>query len=414
VKATVLVGDVLTRLAQLADNSVQCVVTSPPYWGLRDYGVDGQLGMESSPYEYIAKLVGIFHEVRRVLCGDGTLWCNMGDCYASGDKGGYARNRVTASDSMQASNLGDNFIGAPNRQWGGLPPKNLIGMPWRLAFALQADGWYLRQDIVWAKPNPMPESVTDRCTKSHEYLFLLTKSARYYYDQNAILENCSPATHDRLSQNVQAQIGSERAHAGGKTNGNMKAVARHLPGNKTHKGTTAYENGDKRMRTKAGLVDYAVRVRKLAEAGSGTKNNDSFDAAMSIMPEKRNKRSVWTITTQPYSEAHFATFPEALVEPCILAGSKEGDMVLDPFCGSGTTGAVALRYQREFVGIELNPAYAELSRKRIGAEAPMFNDVSVLAPDSAYPWSPAGPTSPTPAPSSTVSPQSSADRRQPQ
>jgi len=231
-----------------------------------------------------------------------------------------------------------------------------------LAFALRADGWYLRQDIIWSKPNPMPESVTDRCTKAHEYLFLLTKSARYYCDMEAILELCSPNTNPCLSQDLIHQIGSEPAHAGGKTNGNMKAVR-----------------------------------RKAAAIGSGNKNNPSFTSAVCLPVTHRNKRSVWEIATQPYAEAHFATFPEKLVEPCILAGSKEGDTVLDPFCGSGTTGAVALRYHRDFVGIELNPAYAELARKRIGNEAPMFNQVEISFP--AVPADPIPPqTSLLPAP----------------
>jgi site-specific DNA-methyltransferase (cytosine-N4-specific) len=225
-----------------------------------------------------------------------------------------------------------------------------------LAFALRSDGWYLRQDIIWAKPNPMPESVTDRCTKSHEYLFLLTKNARYYYDQESILEPCSPATHDRLSQDVQAQIGSERVP--GKTNGNMKAVSRSSwHGSEFHTGKTGEHQ-----------FGRSQQDRKLVEAGSGTKNNDSFDAAMAIMPEKRNKRSVWNICTQGYKEAHFATFPPKLIEPCILAGSKPGDIVLDPFAGSGTTGAVALRHKRDFIGIELNPDYITLINKRLLAE----------------------------------------------
>ena len=364
-------------------------------------------------------MVEVFREVRRVLRGDGTLWLNMGDSYASGDRSTY---RSGASDNKGQQVQDD--MPRPKTP-PGLKAKDLCGIPWMLAFALRADGWWLRQDIIWSKSNPMPESVTDRCTKGHEYLFLLTKSARYYFDQEAILEPCSPATHARLSQDVEAQIGSERAHAGGKTNGNMKAVGRHLPGNKSHEGTTAYLDGDERQRTKAGLVDYATRMRanykdsipgrhdgpgqdrrqperKLAEAGSGTKNNGSSDAAMAIMPEKRNKRSVWEIATQPYTEAHFATFPEKLIEPCILAGSRgarldlcvlpegegegkilPGDTILDPFCGSGTVGVVALRYHRDFVGIELNPEYAEMAERRIGSEIPLFAGVEVIRPKPA-------------------------------
>lgn len=215
--------------------------------------------------------------------------------------------------------------------------------------ALQADGWVLRQTICWAKPNPMPESVRDRCTKAHEYLFLLTKRARYYFDQDAILEPVSLNTHARVSQNVAEQIGSERANGGAKTNGNMKAVWR-KPGNA------------ERVRD-VGIGGNA-RPRKAAPNGSGIKNNESFDSALTIMPDKRNKRSVWTIPTESYSEAHFATFPQALVEPCILAGSRPGDIVFDPFLGSGTVAQVAQRLGRHWIGCELNPKYIDLQHDR--------------------------------------------------
>lgn len=396
---------------------MQCVVTSPPYWGLRDYGtakwdggepncdhkvagqvqdnkapgaiqtgqrpgvdssrcrkcgarrIDQQIGLESTPEEYIAKMVEVFREVRRVLRDDGTLWINIGDSYAASPG---QRKTTDAAGPKQLTNAGAQ--GAPSRSVEGLKPKDLVGIPWMLAFALRADGWYLRQDIIWSKPNPMPESVRDRCTKAHEYIFLLTKSQRYYYDQEAILEPVSLGTYARLAQNVEAQIGSERANGGQKTNGNMKAVARGLgaKGKQADPSTTRSARGE--------AFGRGAGWRKLAAAGSGTKNNSSFDEAMAVMPDKRNKRSVWEIATQPYSEAHFATFPESLVEPCILAGSKPGDAVLDPFCGSGTTGAVALRYHRDFVGVELNPEYAELASKRIGSEAPMFNQVEVSTP----------------------------------
>lgn len=253
--------------------------------------------------------------------------------------------------------------------------RDLVADHVRIHFQLKSakkDSWYLRQDIIWHKPNPMPESVTDRCTKAHEYLFLLSKSERYYFDQEAILEPVSTNTHARLSQDVQNQIGSTRANGGAKTNGNMKAVGRHLPGNKTHKGTTAYENGAKEHRTKAGLVKYADKMRKLAESGSGTKNNNSFDAAMAIMPENRNKRSVWTVATQPYSGAHFATFPPALIEPCILAGSRPGDIVLDPFFGSGTTGQVAQALGRQWIGLEINEDYKPLQDQRTAQTGMIF------------------------------------------
>lgn len=288
----ILTGDCLAMLKTLEAESVHCCVTSPPYFGLRDYGCDEQIGLEPTPDEYVIELVAVFREVRRVLRNDATFWLNIGDSYAAQGGNGTGGNLARINRSYQQRNTRPGYSGTD------IKPKDLIGIPWMLAFALRADGWWLRQDIIWHKPNPMPESVTDRCTKAHEYLFLLSKSERYYFDQDAILEPCSQSTHARLSQDVQAQIGSERAHAGGKTNGNMKAVA-----------------------------------RKMAAPGSGIKNNTSMDAALAIMPAVRNKRSVWTVATQPFSEAHFATFPPALVEPCILAGCPKGGVVCDPFFG---------------------------------------------------------------------------------
>jgi DNA modification methylase len=348
---------------------VHCVVTSPPYWGLRDYGVAGQIGLESSFADYVALIVDVFREVRRVLRGDGTLWLNLGDSYASGGntRSGQGEVRNLSTAKFQG---GTAHLLAQRRTTGitdGLKPKDLCGIPWRVAFALQADGWYLRQDIIWSKPNPMPESVRDRCTKAHEYLFLLSKSERYYFDQDAILEPCSLSTHARLSQDVQAQIGSERAHGGGKTNGNMKAVRR-----KAKSGTYSEDSArfDGNPHPSGGWPP-----RKLALAGSGIKNNDSMDVALAIMPDERNKRSVWTVATQPFSEAHFATFPPALVEPCIKAGCPAGGVVLDPFAGAGTTGLVADRLGRNAILIELNPEYAAMIERRIGADAGMFADI---------------------------------------
>lgn len=222
----------------------------------------------------------------------------------------------------------------------------------------------------------MPESVTDRCTKAHEHLFLLTKAERYYYDQEAILEDTSPNTHARLSLDVQAQIGSDRANAGNRRTGNMKAVARHGGGNRSHKGETAYREGAGEHRTKEGLVKFSAKMRKRAEAGSGIKNNDSMDAALAIMPLKRNKRSVWTVATEPFSEAHFATFPPKLIEPCILAGSPKGGTVLDPFGGAGTTGLVADRLGRNAILIELSEQYTDMARRRIRGDAPLLAEVS--------------------------------------
>jgi DNA modification methylase len=315
---TVLEGDSRTVLATLPEASVQCCVTSPPYFGLRDYGHDGQIGLEPTPYAYVAELVALFREVRRVLTDDGTLWLNLGDSYAAqgGAHGGRDDNQTgVGAKRLHIEGSGDK---APRRAPDGVKPKDLIGIPWRVAFALQADGWYLRSDIIWHKPNPMPESVTDRPTKAHEYVFLLTKSARYFYDAKAISEPVTQSSIDRVTQPTLAQqIGSARVP--GKTNGNMKAV---------------------------GLVT------------------------------DRNARTVWSITTQPFKGAHFATMPPELARRCILAGSKPSDTVLDPFGGAGTTGLVADRLGRDATLIELNSTYAALARQRITGDAPLFVEVT--------------------------------------
>ena len=289
-------GDCLDVLRGMEDDSVHCCVTSPPYYGLRDYGMDGQIGLEPTPDEYVARMVAVFREVRRVLRDDGTCWVNLGDSYASG-------GRKTRDEDSKLEQRGMQIRPADP---SGIKPKDLLGIPWRVAFALQADGWYLRQDIIWAKPNPMPESVRDRCTKSHEYIFLLTKSARYFYDHEAVKE------------------------------------------------PSLYPPGTRQNVEKGGFNS------KYSE-GSGRKGDESFRA----IREKRNRRSVWTVATRPYSGAHFAVFPPQLIEPCILAGCPVGGTVLDPFAGSGTTGAVALTHDRHFIGIELNPEYLELAKQRI-------------------------------------------------
>ena len=332
--AVLYLGHVTDALRLLPAESVQTVVTSPPYWGLRDYGVDGQIGLEDTPEEYVEKMVDVFREVRRVLRDDGTVWLNLGDTYNSrldGSHGGWNGDSYDGGNNPQrVMNSGADV----KPMTPGLKPKNLVGIPWRVAFALQADGWYLRQDIIWSKPNPMPESVTDRCTKAHEYIFLLSKSARYFYDAEAIKESVSESTHARMSQNLQAQEGSHRANGGAKTNGPMRAVVA---------GSTA----------------------KIAAEGSGIKNNVSFQSAIGMPVSSRNKRSVWTVPTAPYSAAHFATFPPKLIEPCILAGSRQGDTVLDPFGGSGTTAGVALKHGRKAILCELSEEYATLVPERI-------------------------------------------------
>ena len=304
------VGDCRGSMRKLIADGVhvQTCVTSPPYFGLRDYGHPGQLGLEQTPQEYVANMVEVFSLVRDLLSDDGTLWLNLGDSYAGswGSQGrDYSGVSVSALSQRQVMASQRKASGTGSVIASGLKPKDLIGIPWRVALALQADGWYLRQDIIWHKPNPMPESVTDRCTKSHEYIFLLSKSERYYYDHEAVKEPVALASLTRLNQDLDQQTGSNRVP--GKTNGNMKAV------------------GD---------------------------------------TEHRNKRSVWEVATQPYSGAHFATFPPALIEPCILAGSRVNDIVFDPFLGSGTTAQVAQALGRQWIGCELNPEYLNLQARR--------------------------------------------------
>jgi DNA modification methylase len=315
------------RAIPLADQSVHCVVTSPPYWGLRDYGVAGQLGLERSPEEYVAGMVAVFREVWRVLRDDGTAWINLGDSYTSGGRDTYG---TWSPDSKQATHTA---IKDAKRaaQPPGLKPKDLVGIPWRTAFALQADGWYLRSDIIWSKPNPMPESVIDRPTKAHEYLFLLAKRERYYYDAETIKE---PAIYS--GPNAPDAIKSP--YGQGYT---RRAIDKRLGAERPRDYDDAGE--------KFGDGVSAARLK----AGNAFGNGSS-----------RNKRSVWTIATAPYPEAHFATFPEALVEPCILAGSPAGGMVLDPFAGSGTVGLVCQRLGRRFVGLELKPEYCAMAYKR--------------------------------------------------
>lgn len=355
----ILQGDAIEMLKTLPDESVQTCVTSPPYFGLRDYGVDGQIGLEETPSEFVGKLVEVFEQVKRVLKDDGTLWLNLGDSYAGswGNYGGQNRGNGSQRDITNGSLVKDQAVRNGTHKPAtanpvGYKQKDLMGIPWRVAFALQDAGWYLRQDIIWSKPNPMPESVRDRCTKAHEYIFLLSKSARYFFDADAIKEPIAPSSISRLSQDIESQLGSERVP--GKTNGAMKAVR--FGGNKYG------DSEDVLHRTKSGgeWNPLKGRDRSLPNNRNGiTGSLDTFEGV------NRNKRSVWQVTTQPYREAHFATFPEKLIEPCILAGSKAGDLVLDPFTGSGTTAVVSLRFGRDFVGTELNPAYIEIANKRL-------------------------------------------------
>lgn len=299
-------GDVKEQLRNIESGSIQCCITSPPYWGLRDYGHSNQLGLEETPELYVSNMVSVFREVRRVLKNDGVLWLNLGDSYWNNFGGGSATMTTGNAEAVRQR-------GRHNKPKHDLfKIKDLIGIPWRVAFALQEDGWYLRQDIIWHKTNPMPESVTDRCTKAHEYVFMLTKNQRYYFDSKAIKEEAKTPAMSR---------------------------------NKHGEGYQAdYPNGDR----------FSPGERVWGADG------------------KRNKRSVWTIATKPFKGAHFAVMPEALVEPPLLATSRPGDVVLDPFAGSGTVGVVALRHQRNFVGVELNPEYVKIAESRIanGTEQP--------------------------------------------
>jgi DNA modification methylase len=350
---TILCGDALEQLRTLQSATVQCCVTSPPYFGLRDYKVAGQLGLEKTPAEYVAELVKTFSEVKRVLKSDGTLWLNLGDSYANDGKwGGHTGGK-------HVKVLHNSPIGR-NKKYTGLKPKDLIGIPWRVAFALQADGWYLRSDIIWSKPNPMPESVTDRCTRSHEYMFHLTKSARYFYDAEAIKE--SATDHEFNRQDAK----DAKASWKGSAFDDGKNLINHPNVGKRDKKQDGYG------RRHAGFNErYDESKRKDFDSKQGGGGNGfaghsgNFKAnGEPFTNGTRNKRTVWSVATHPYSEAHFATFPPALIKPCILAGSRPRDMVLDPFGGSGTTGMVALELGRRAILIELNPEYIELIRHR--------------------------------------------------
>ena len=306
-------GDAVDCLESMPAAIAQTCVTSPPYWGLRDYGADGQIGLEDSPDAYVARIVEVFRSVRRVLRDDGTLWLNLGDSYAADRGGTYQPAETLAggtsgrmSDGSKTNRgRGEGYQPSRNARSYGLKHKDLVGIPWRVAFALQADGWYLRSDIIWHKPNPMPESITDRPTKSHEYVFLLSKSPRYYYDADAIAEQS-------------AGLGETKIRFGGSKYG---------------------DSDDPKHATKSGNT----------YTDSGT----------------RNARSVWTIATKPYAEAHFATFPTELPERCIKAGSRPGDTVLDPFMGSGTTAWVARHHGRQAIGCEINPDYLNIASGRL-------------------------------------------------
>lgn len=340
-----LIGDCRETLRTLPAESVHCVVTSPPYWGLRDYGVDGQIGLEASLEDFVSQLVAVFREVRRVMRKDATLWLNLGDSYAACAKD-RTPEQASAKSSLQGSRRTQGgVLKQQNKIVGGLKPKDLVGVPWRVAFALQSDGWYLRQDIIWHKPNPMPESIRDRCTKAHEYLFLLSKSQRYFYDQDAIKDPADQKSIDRYNYRF----------GGAKNEALVEADANGV-GNRTRVVG---------MRTLGPKGQQCDDRTNLASAGARQGRGAGWREDAENWRLTANKRSVWTVTTQPFPGSHFATFPPALIEPCILAGCPEGGTVLDPFGGSGTTAGVAIKHGRRAILCELNPAYAAMVDARV-------------------------------------------------
>lgn len=377
--------DCMEGMAQLPNESINCCVTSPPYYGLRDYSNEtvkfepiqysilgftvnipeweGQLGLEPTLEMYVGHIVQIFREVKRVLKKDGTLWLNLGDSYANSGTGGQGATGGLDKSTLQSKMPPPGTTPVKKKIPKGLKAKDLIGIPWMVAFALRSDGWYLRSDIIWDKPNPMPESVTDRPTKSHEYIFLLAKSKKYYYDADAIKTEMADTTIKRLMQDTRHQKGSDRVP--GKTNGPMKAVGkldkqsghgrRHAGFNKRWKDRKGYDHrgdlADKKFRNHSGNYDENGNV-----IGGG----------------KANKRSVWHVAIKPFKEAHFAVYPQELIIDCIKAGCPEGGIVLDPFAGANTTGIVARKLNRNYISIELNPKYKAIADKRESEELGLF------------------------------------------
>tara|TARA_Y100000114_G_C11730142_1_gene313100 strand:+ start:102 stop:1301 length:1200 start_codon:yes stop_codon:yes gene_type:complete len=393
------VGDCRNVLKELPNNYFHTCVTSPPYWGLRDYGNDGQLGLEKTPKEFVDNLVKVFREVKRVLRDDGTLWLNLGDSYSSGGRTSTTNQTVR----------GDKDYGVTRPAvCKNIKPKDLVGIPWRVAFALQEDGWYLRQDIIWHKPNSMPESVQDRCTKSHEYIFLLSKSKNYYFDNESIKDKS-------LTQNIKSNnqklskyknLKEEKKYRQGihhKRGENIVIIRPKLPNKKQFldfiKSKTdanfLVENTDIKkttiehwFRSDDGFSfprkDDWLKINDLINDWSEEYNFINYGLTYEethldsvVTNESKNKRSVWTVTTKPYKEAHFATYPPDLIEPCILAGCPENGNVLDPFGGAGTTALVADRLNRNATIIELNKEYIKIADKRITNDAPLFTKIKV-------------------------------------
>lgn len=335
-------GDSLEVLKTFEDNSIDCCVTSPPYYALRDYGVDGQIGLEETPEKYIERLTEVFMEVYRVLKPNGTLWLNIADSYWGGGwrNASFNEHSGNIQKGSRGTHCGDSMP-ACKGNIGVYKPKDLIGIPWMLAFSLRSAGWYLRQDIIWHKPNPMPESVTDRCTKSHEYIFLLSKSQKYYFDYEEIQEKATG--YDGRKDTMMK--GSKKYDTQIVPNQSVQSMAK---------------NGHERWKFKSNNCQYDGKEPNPMQL--------KRDGMTDVLYPVRNKRDVWSVNIKPCKEAHFATYPPELVSNCILAGCPEGGVVLDPFMGSGTTGIVANKLGRHYVGIELNPEYVEMARRRIGLE----------------------------------------------
>lgn len=396
--------DCIRGMKMLPDSSVQCCVTSPPFWSLRDYGSEEQYGLEPTPEDYVAKMVEVFTEVKRLLKQNGTLWLNLGDAYWGSGKAGKNSSYQTKHTEFGKPSTNSSRFGIPTTgKHPALKSKDLIGLPWRIAFALQGfavvpmysftewadilkearekgdwelvlfvegllrksdlleglkkSGWYLRQDIIWHKPNPLPESMTDRCTKSHEYIFLLSRSPKYYFDQQAIKTVLKDSSVLRLLQDIELQRGSDRIP--GKTNGTMKAK---VSGRKPRPGIDINGGNQSKGHIPMGLEGTSFKGHK----GNFKANGELIGGSMA------NKRSVWTVATRPFKEAHFATYPEELIVDCIKAGSKESDLILDPFMGSGTTALVSLLLNRKFIGFELNPDYIRIAHKRLRERLGIF------------------------------------------
>lgn len=348
--------DSLRALKTMESGSVNCIVTSPPYYALRNYEMDEQIGLEQTPEEYIQKLVDVFHEAKRVLKDDGTLWLNIGDSYwGSGSRGFDFTDLPLEHSQIQKGSKGTLDLSAIPKLVGNVgvyKNKDLIGIPWMLAFALRADGWYLRQDIIWAKANNMPESVKDRCTKSHEYIFLLSKNEKYYFDNEAIQEEAVSVNDKRAGK------------------GRLEYDGKRSDTESLNVGKSFVSITDKRNKRDV-WSEGAEHYKNLQEKGQqpNTMHIRRAEGLQDVQYETRNKRDVWRVSTKPVKEAHFATFPEELITPCVLAGCPKHGVVLDPFIGSGTTGVVAHNLGRHYVGIELNPKYVEIAKRRISKAA---------------------------------------------